>query len=194
MPNENLPDDIADELDFLFGYIGKSTGQPTLHTDALLDCQRLGDNAWLTLGSPLARQGAISATLGQSLEQALEAVRASHRKTPLLALHLSIPISAGADTTEPLLSLFYINRVLESLWQVHRQGIRIEAMIDSGCYGGTSIIIAACADDILLGPTTVMTLLGPRVLTALSGKPLPPVMPLGTELPTPPRLRRIAPP
>lgn len=164
-----------------------------LYGDDCLDCQRLGHDIWLTLSADLPKSGAINATLGQSWLAAFQAVAQSHQKNPARILHLTIPASAGADLDTPLEGLFHINALLESLWQLHQANLRIEVLIDTACHGGSAILIAACADDILIGNQTKISLFGPRVLSALTQQAIPPHLPgkSGT-IPQPPRLRRIA--
>ena len=163
-----------------------------LYHDARLDCQRLGKDIWLTLDNHCEKSGAITAALGQSLLAALNAVGESHQKNPAQILRLGIPLSAGADFDTPLESLFYINAILEALWQLHTQQLRIEVLIDTACHGGAAILTAACADDILIGDQTRISLFGPRVLSSLTQQPTPKHMPKPqATLPQPPRLRRI---
>ena len=143
-----------------------------LYSDALIQCQRTGADIWLMIVGD-EQAGAITPQLAAALLTALTAIEQSHSSNPAGTLRISIGNSAGADINNPAESLENINAILESLWKLHAQQLRVHVTVDEGCYGGAAILLATCADEIMLGDQSQVALFGPRVLSALDNTPTP---------------------
>ncbi len=69
--------------------------------------------------------------------------------------------SAGAHLKEPLHGLKAVNRLLERLWELKSQKLKIIAIIPCFAYGGTALSLCTTSDQIILGPQAQISLLGP---------------------------------
>lgn len=102
--------------------------------------------------------GAIGKAQGEAWLKALVSIQ----DEPLQCLQIHVN-SAGAHFKEPLEGLFYLNSILEVLWQVRFRGIAIRVVSTGWLYGGMAMALTTVANEIILGTETTMGLLGKRV-------------------------------
>jgi acetyl-CoA carboxylase beta subunit len=132
-------------------------------------CVRVQDdsNAFLFFASAHAA-GAIGKVQGESLLKAIESLYAHPVRT--LQIHIN---SAGANFYEPMEGLFYLNALLEALWQLRASGTHIRVISSGWLFGGMALALASVATEIILGKSVCMGLLGKRVSGNAHETPIP---------------------
>jgi acetyl-CoA carboxylase beta subunit len=133
-----------------------STGT-LIYQDSRVCLLREGNTARLFYRSASAA-GAVGHAQGESLLQALRVVET--QTVQQLCLHVN---SSGANFREPMAGLFYLNAILEALWQCRIRGLYIRVLVSGWLYGGIAMAIASVAQEVVLSPTATMGLLGHRV-------------------------------
>lgn len=136
-----------------------------LHQDDWTYLITANQEAWLFYRDDY-RAGAVGQAQGQALVTALTQVTGS-----IKILNLIIN-SSGADVTDPLEGLYWLNEILEVLCQLKKAGITLKARISHGVFGGMGIALTTVVDKFILTDKASIGLLGPKILE-IEAHPIP---------------------
>lgn len=103
---------------------------------------------------------------GREADQIIAALGMAKRdKFPVVLLMNS----SGVRVTEGNEGVAALRRSLRAAIDARLDGVRMLALVGRGCFGGASVLAATC-EHIVVNPTTLFSMSGPKLIERLSGK------------------------